>query len=208
MLVNSVPICLWPQPIPTLAAMAGARKKYKSDLKGEARADWQRLKAKWDEFEAQDPKTRTQEWLAEQCGWKTQGAANQYLNGYIRLNLTALVRFAKVMGFDPKEVSPSLAADLEFLTTPGAQRELPLEAAEAADLVAKHHQHAPSLLGALKSMVQLIEKERAHGAEAATDTTVEHKMPVTKQLRLARDTLTRAVKEPPPRDLFSKKNPL
>lgn len=188
-------------------AKEGRPSKKKKPLTEEAQADRRRLRAKWDAYQRADP-SRTQETLAAECGWTTQGAASQYLNGNQPLNLTALLRFARVMKFDPKEVSPTLAADLEFLTQPGAQRELPLEAAEAADLVAKHQEHAPSLLGALKSMVQLIEKERAHGAEAATDIAVEHKMPVTKQLRLARDTLTKAVKEPPPHDLFSKKHPL
>lgn len=65
----------------------------------------------------------SQEQLAYECGWKTQGAASQYLNGKIPLNLRALVRFAKVIGVKPESISPSLAAEL----TASGHHEFPRE---------------------------------------------------------------------------------
>lgn len=54
----------------------------------------------------------TQEALAHSCGWKTQGSVNQYLKGKIPLNLPALLKFARALGVQPHDISPSLAGML------------------------------------------------------------------------------------------------
>lgn len=54
----------------------------------------------------------TQEWLAHQCGWRTQGAVSQYMLGKIPLNLPALLKFAGAMGIAPSAISPTLASQL------------------------------------------------------------------------------------------------
>jgi len=80
-------------------------------LSPEQKADANRLRAVWDDFKAAHSHA-TQEWLADQCGWKTQGAVNQYLLGKIPLNLPALIKFASALRVAPAEISPSLAAPL------------------------------------------------------------------------------------------------
>lgn len=54
----------------------------------------------------------TQAAIAEQAGWTGQSVVSQYLNGRIPLNLTALIRFANILEFEPAEVSPRLAKEL------------------------------------------------------------------------------------------------
>lgn len=75
------------------------------------KADAERLRAAWEAFKSSRP-FATQEWLADKCGWKTQGAVNQYLLGKIPLNLTALLRFCAALGVTPVEISPDLAKPL------------------------------------------------------------------------------------------------
>lgn len=77
----------------------------KNDItKTEARA----LKAIWQDRKAKD-KSLTQVKLAELCGYENPTVVNQYLNGYIPLNLTALLKFAEALHFRPSEVSKRLA---------------------------------------------------------------------------------------------------
>lgn len=57
----------------------------------------------------------TQEKLAFVCGWKTQGAINQYLNGKIPLNLRALQKFSDALNVTLYEISPSLASEVATL---------------------------------------------------------------------------------------------
>lgn len=54
-------------------------------------------------------KNLTQEGIAYACGWKTQGAVHQYMNGLIPLNLEALLKFSAALGVAPESISPSLA---------------------------------------------------------------------------------------------------
>lgn len=46
----------------------------------------------------------TQENAAEQMGFKTQGAVNQYLNGKIPLNTDAVLKFAMLLGVKAGEI--------------------------------------------------------------------------------------------------------
>lgn len=48
----------------------------------------------------------TQEEAAHRCGWNTQAAFYQYLNGIIPLNVEALVKISKVLQVDPSEIYP------------------------------------------------------------------------------------------------------
>jgi phage repressor protein C with HTH and peptisase S24 domain len=51
--------------------------------------------------------------VGERCEWKSpQSMVSQYLNGHAALNLDALVKLAKVLDFEPAEVSPSLASGI------------------------------------------------------------------------------------------------
>jgi len=50
----------------------------------------------------------TQESAAEELGFDTQGAVSQYLNGKIRLNLDAIIKFSKLLGCKPNDIRPSL----------------------------------------------------------------------------------------------------
>lgn len=80
-------------------------------LSPEQKADSERLRAAWEAFKATNP-SATQEWLADQCGWKTQAAVNQYLLGKIPLNLPALLKFAAALGVTPPAISPTLSKAL------------------------------------------------------------------------------------------------
>lgn len=65
--------------------------------------------------------------VGERCEWKSpQSMVSQYLNGHAALNLDALVKLAKVLDFEPAEVSPSLASGIFRLPAPGAS--LPTDA--------------------------------------------------------------------------------
>lgn len=78
----------------------------KRKLTREESADADRLRALWDELK---PALKlSQEQVAFQCGWKTQGAFSQYLLGTIPLNLEALLKIAGVLKVDPNEISPRL----------------------------------------------------------------------------------------------------
>lgn len=80
-------------------------------LSTEQKNDAQRLKTAWNAFK----KSRidaSQEKLAAECGWKTQGTVSQYILGKIPLNLPALIKFSKALEVKPEEISPTLAAQL------------------------------------------------------------------------------------------------
>lgn len=56
-----------------------------------------------------EDRSLTQEKLSIQCGWAGQSAAQQYLNGYIPLNLDALIKFAKILNVQITDISPTLS---------------------------------------------------------------------------------------------------
>jgi len=85
--------------------------KRRRPLTRDEREDAARLNELWKTFQRAND-FATQEWLARQCGWKTQGAAHQYLNGLIPLNLDAASRIANAIGISIEEFSPRLSQKL------------------------------------------------------------------------------------------------
>lgn len=80
-------------------------------------ADAARLKAIFDKLKAEAKErgeTLTQETLAEDLGW-TQSTVNQYMLGYIKLNLRAAAQFAQRFGCSVGEFSPSLQEEIDNL---------------------------------------------------------------------------------------------
>ncbi|TJZ66823.1 LexA family transcriptional regulator [Chitiniphilus eburneus] len=94
-------------------------------LNATQQADASRLKALWEVFRVE--RGWNQARLAEACGWSNQSAASQYLNGRIPLNLEAVMKFSTVLGAQPAQISPSLAALL-----PAGQANLIQEPAQPA----------------------------------------------------------------------------
>lgn len=94
--------------------------------------DARRLKAIYEARKAED-KSLTQESLASECGWKTQSAVQQYLNGLVPLNLSAAIKFARALRVSVKEISPQLAAEIESANVaPVAHQHLSQEALKIA----------------------------------------------------------------------------
>lgn len=56
----------------------------------------------------------TQEALAHECGWKSQGAFNQYLNARVPLNVEAILVISNALGVDPLEISAEIMARVGF----------------------------------------------------------------------------------------------
>jgi len=93
-----------------LTVLFNWRMKTKRELTDEQKADARRLRAIWD---ARWAGVISQEEAAHRCGWKTQGAFNQYLNGVVPLNLEALIKICRVLEIESlAEVSPTLAKEL------------------------------------------------------------------------------------------------
>lgn len=101
------------------------------ELTVEEKSDAQRLKALWDtRFSGE----MSQMEAAHRCGWSTQGAFNQYLNGKIPLNLSALIKISSALGVEPGEISPRLSRELELGGRTTAHNDLtPLQPIEAWD---------------------------------------------------------------------------
>lgn len=74
-----------------------------------------RLRTAWTLYKAANPGA-TQTWFAAESGIGTQGVVSQYMRGIIPLNLPALLALCKVIGADPKKISPRLTAALEGVT--------------------------------------------------------------------------------------------
>lgn len=84
-------------------------------LSNEQLEDAKRLKEAFDLARVLDHRL-TQEQLAHNCGWKTQGTVFQYLSGKIPLNPRALAKFSKALQVSPEAISPTLSkyiVDLE-----------------------------------------------------------------------------------------------
>lgn len=77
--------------------------KHTDDLIEEAA----RLKNIYKQRKKLDP-TLNQSRIAEVCNWAGQSIVSQYMTGKIPLNLTALLKFSKVLQFKPTEVSERL----------------------------------------------------------------------------------------------------
>ena len=80
------------------------RRELTEEEKGEA----QRLSQAWLDYKAKH-KGVTQEWLGAESGLGTQGAVGQYLRGVIPLNVEALLAMCRVLGVDPRVISPRMA---------------------------------------------------------------------------------------------------
>lgn len=52
----------------------------------------------------------TQQKAAELAGWSTQATVNQYLNGYIPLNLKATFTFARILGIPVTDIDPNISS--------------------------------------------------------------------------------------------------
>lgn len=77
------------------------------ELNDEERADAKRLYKAWRDFKSSNPHA-TQQWVAERCGWKTQGAVTQYFNAKIPINIHAAIKFATIFGVSIGDISPRL----------------------------------------------------------------------------------------------------
>lgn len=85
------------------------------ELTREQQADARRLKEIVAKEKAKRPYL-SQDHIAEACGWKTQGAVSQYLNGKIPLNAAAAIRFAKVLQCRVEDFSPAIAREIDELS--------------------------------------------------------------------------------------------
>lgn len=84
------------------ARMNARRRK----LTPEEEADAHRLQKEW----ARKKKDgMTQEAVSAMCGWESQSAFSQYLNGVIPLNLEAVLRIARAIEVVPSDISPRLS---------------------------------------------------------------------------------------------------
>ncbi|WP_212810946.1 LexA family transcriptional regulator [Pseudomonas sp. Ost2] len=97
------------------------KKPTRTPLGAEQLADARRLSDIY-KVRARESKARgdlpalTQTEVGEQCGWSSpQSTVSQYMNGKVALNLDALIKLARVLDFEPSEVSPSLAGGLKVL---------------------------------------------------------------------------------------------
>lgn len=78
------------------------------ELTEEQKQDARRLYSAFEHYKLRHPEA-TQESLANECGWKTQGAVSQYLTGKVALNPTALSKFCRALGVSPHDISPKLS---------------------------------------------------------------------------------------------------
>lgn len=92
--------------------------------------DARRLKDLFLRVKSEHPEL-TQESLAHQLGWKTQGAVSHYLDGRTPLNLAALLKFASHFHVPPETISPRLAAKLKVDTDESASGRLANVAGQA-----------------------------------------------------------------------------
>ena len=96
------------------------KKPTRTPLSAEQLADAKRLsdiyksRAKASRARGDNP-ALTQTEVGELCGWNSpQSTVSQYMNGKVALNLDALVKLARVLDFEPSEVSPALAAGVRI----------------------------------------------------------------------------------------------
>jgi len=82
------------------------------ELTREEQLEAERLKAAWESYRAEHDGA-TQTWLGAESGLGSQGAVSQYLRGVIPLNLQALLAISRVIGADPRVISPRLMEVVE-----------------------------------------------------------------------------------------------
>lgn len=89
-------------------------------LSEEQKLDAVRLRELMRQRKDVDP-SLTQENIAFSCGM-SQGAVYQYANGKIPLNLSAVLKFARLLKVEPRQISPTLAEELAGLPLAPASR--------------------------------------------------------------------------------------
>lgn len=67
----------------------------------------------------------TQQKAAKMAGWSTQASVNQYLNGYIPLNLKATFIFARILEVSVTDIDPKIEPYLPETAAPGNYDETP-----------------------------------------------------------------------------------
>ncbi len=81
----------------------------------------------------------------------------------------------------------------------GATLPASVESQAATELMEnRSNKQRAGLLKMLQTTAAMIDAEEAHGGDIASSETIEQKMPVTKKLRLARENMVRAIKQPAP----------
>jgi predicted transcriptional regulator len=95
-------------------------------LTDEQLEDAARLRRAFDDAKARDA-SLTQEVLAFECGWKTQGAVSQYLKGKIPLNFEAAYKFSVALKVWIEDISPSLAQRLAEMVVKVGPNTSPLQ---------------------------------------------------------------------------------
>lgn len=85
------------------------------DLTDEEKREAERLTAAWESYKGAN-KGATQTWLAAESGLGTQGAVSQYMRAVIPLNVEALMAMCRVIGADPREISPRLTKLVQLPT--------------------------------------------------------------------------------------------
>ncbi len=102
----------------TLPLMSKQRRSLTAEEKNDAR----RLEAIW--LRQKKILGLTQEQIAMDCGWTTQGAFNQYLRGAIPLNVKAALKIAKALRVEVSDFSPRLSSFLPAATASLQEKEI------------------------------------------------------------------------------------
>jgi transcriptional regulator with XRE-family HTH domain len=89
------------------------RMRRRSTLTPQEQEECKRLKAVWETWRSRHG--HNQQWLADQLGMN-QSAVSHYLNGRNAVNAALLVKIKKVLGVEPAEISPRVAAELAPVT--------------------------------------------------------------------------------------------
>lgn len=91
-------------------------------LTEEQRQDAARLKLRFQQWQLAQRNAglpSSQEAISDQLGFN-QSALSQYLNARIPLNISALLKFCKLMEVTPEEISPGLAENIELPSIPAS----------------------------------------------------------------------------------------
>lgn len=109
----------------------------------------QRLKAIYEQKKAAAKaagRSLTQAEVADACGWSGQSAFSQYATGKVPLNVEALLKLSKALGFAPGEVSPRLMEGIAFpKDEPGPQDLQPIQAWDDRTPLDEHEVEVPFL---------------------------------------------------------------
>lgn len=125
------------------------RMKTRRPLTPEEVDESQRLKAIYEQKKAAAKaagRSLTQAEVADACGWSGQSAFSQYATGKVPLNVEALLKLSKALGFAPGEVSPRLMEGIAFpKDEPGPQDLQPIQAWDDRTPLDEHEVEVPFL---------------------------------------------------------------